>query len=219
MATDADSRNSATPLLPRVQRLFIALETNEAVRRTVAEVQETLRRRGGPRVEMPVRWVSPVRVHLTLQFLGNVVSAHIPSLIAAVAPAVAPHGGLCLRVGDLGAFPSIASPRVLWLGLRGGGNQLTGLQQSVAEAVLTVEGIGADRKPFRPHLTVGRVERPRRDAPEGAALVAALARPVPVPPATWPVEHVALIRSILGAGEPRYTVLERFPLRHGEQAR
>jgi RNA 2',3'-cyclic 3'-phosphodiesterase len=216
MATDADSRDSVTPPTPRIQRLFIALETNEAVRQAVAEVQQTLRRRGDP---LPVRWVRPEQVHLTLQFLGNVVSEHIPPLVAAVAPAVAGHDALFLRADGVGAFPSIESPRVLWLGLRGGDERLLALQRSVAEAVGTVAGVVADRKPFRPHLTLGRVERLHRAAPGMAAIVAALARPVAVPPAAWEVSSVALIRSVLGAGGARYTVLERFPLRNGEQAR
>ena len=220
MATSADSRDSVTPPTPRVQRLFIALETNEAVQHAVADVQQTLRRRGdSPQGSMPVRWVRPAQVHLTLQFLGNVVSSHIPSLVAAVAPSVAMHDALLLRADAVGAFPSMEVPRVLWLGLRGDDDRLMALQRSVAEAVRMVEGVVADRKPFRPHLTLGRIERLRRDAPGIAAVVAALRRPVTVPPAMWPVNSVALIRSVLGAGGSRYTVLERFPLRNGEQAR
>ncbi len=201
-------------LSPRVQRLFIALETDDAMQRTIASVQQTLRRRGGsPQGSMPVRWVRPTQVHLTLQFLGNVVSTHIPSLIVALAPAVATHDALLLRADAVGAFPSTDTPRVLWLGLRGADDGLLALQQAVTEAVRAVEGVVADRKPFRPHLTLGRVERLHRDAPGSAALRAALRRPVTVPPTAWSIECVALIRSVLGAGGSRYTVLERFPLR------
>jgi 2'-5' RNA ligase len=74
-------------------------------------------------------------------------------------------------------------------------------------------------RPAQVHLTLGRVERVRRDAPGMVAVVAALRRPVAVPPTAWPVNSVALIRSVLGPGGSRYTVLERFPLRNGEQAR
>ena len=201
---------------PRFQRLFIALETNEAVQHAVAEVQQTLRRRSD---SLPVRWVQPTKVHLTLQFLGNVVSTHIPPLIAALAPAVATHDALFLRADTVGAFPSVESPRVLWLGLRGDEDRLMALQRAVTEAVRRVESVVADRKPFRPHLTLGRVERLHRDAPGMTAVVSALRRSVAVPPAAWPVESVALIRSVLGAGGSRYTVLERFSLHNGEQAR
>jgi 2'-5' RNA ligase len=203
------------PSGPRMVRLFIALETNEAMQQTVAAVQRSLRRRG----DMPVRWVAPERVHLTLQFLGNVVAAHVPSLIEALGPAIAPHSAMLLRAGEVGAFPSADAPRVLWLGVRGADDGLYALQQAVRDAVHGVEGVVADRKPFRPHLTLGRVRAGRRDMPGLTAVTAALARPVTVPPMAWPVREVALIRSILGPGGSRYTALERFPLRDGEQTR
>ncbi len=200
---------------PRMVRLFIALETNEAMQQTVAAVQRSLQRRG----DIPVRWVAPQQVHLTLQFLGNVVAAHVPSLIEALAPAIAPHPALLLRAGEVGAFPSADAPRVLWLGVRGADDGLLALQQAVRDAVRGVEGVVADRKPFRPHLTLGRARSGRRDMPGLTAITAALARPVAVPPTAWPVREVALIRSVLSPGGSRYTALERFPLRDGEQTR
>jgi RNA 2',3'-cyclic 3'-phosphodiesterase len=208
---DAGERQSG----PRMVRLFIALETDEAMQQAVAAVQRSLRQRG----DMPVRWVAPAQVHLTLQFLGNVVAAHLPSLMAALAPAVAPHPAMLLRAGEVGAFPSVDAPRVLWLGVRGADDSLLSLQQAVRDAVRGVEGVVADRKPFRAHLTLGRVRAGRRDMPGLAAVATALDRPVAVPPTAWPVRSVALIRSVLGPGGSRYTIVERFPLRDGEQTR
>lgn len=200
---------------PRVLRLFIALEMNDAMRQAIAAVQRSLRQRG----DLPVRWVAPQQAHLTLQFLGNVIAAHVPALARAVAPAVARCPAMLLRPGEVGAFPSVDAPRVLWLGVRGSDDGLTTLQRAVADAVRTVAGVVADRKPFRPHLTLGRVQSGRRDTPGMTAIAAALARPVAVPPTTWPVGEVALIRSVLGPGGSRYTSLERFPLKDGAQTR
>ncbi|MGI8856757.1 MAG: RNA 2',3'-cyclic phosphodiesterase [Thermomicrobiales bacterium] len=208
-----DERNEADrPAGPRMVRLFIALETNEAMQHAVASVQRSLRQRG----DLPVRWVAPQQVHLTLQFLGSVVAAHIPSLVRAVEPAVAKHAAMLLRAGEVGAFPSADAPRVLWLGVRGDDDGLLALQRAVRDAVRGVEGVVADRKPFRPHLTLGRVRAGRRDLPGMTAIAAALARPVAAPPTAWPVREVSLIRSVLGPGGSRYTIVERFPLVGGE---
>lgn len=189
-------------------RLFLALEANDAVQEAVAAAQRTLRRRG----DLPVRWTNPGQSHLTLQFFGNVVAEHLPALAEAVQPAVAPFAPLLLREGALGAFPDTDAPRVLWLGLRGDVPELRAMQHALAAAVATVAGVVADRKPFNAHLTLGRVESGRRDTGGVRAVAEAIARPVAVPPVAWPIGHVALVRSVLGAGGSRYTTLMTFPL-------
>lgn len=205
----------STPPGPRILRLFIALELNEAMRQAIAAAQRSLRQRG----DVPVRWVAPEQAHLTLQFLGNVVVAHLPALIHAVAAAVARHPAMLLSAGEVGAFPSVNTPHVLWLGVRGDDIGLMELQRAIADAVRGVEGVVADRKPFLPHLTLGRVRAGRRDMPGLTAVAASLARPVAIPAVAWPIGDVALIRSILGPGGSRYTTLERFPLKEGMRAR
>jgi 2'-5' RNA ligase len=212
---EGDSANGTErPNGPRLLRLFIALETNAAMQTALREAQRTLQRRE----ELPVRWTPLAQMHLTLQFLGNVMAVHVPALDAALRGAVSPHAAVLLRAGAVGAFPSTHAPRVLWLDVRGEVDALTALQRDVARAVWEVEGVVADRKAFRPHLTLGRVREGKRDMPGANAVAAALARPVAVPTAAWPVGEVALIRSVLGAGGPRYTVLGRYPLRGGETA-
>ena len=210
-AHDAPARSPG----PRMVRLFIALETNEAMQQAIAAAQRVLRQRG----DLPVGWSPPQQAHLTLQFLGNVVAAHVPPLMEALGRAVTPYPAMLLRAGEVGAFPSVDAPRVLWLGVRGDEDGLLALQRAVRDAVRSVEGVVADRKPFHPHLTLGRVRIGRRDTPGQAAIAAALVRPIAVPAAAWPVREVALIRSVLGPGGSRYTALGRFPLRDGEQTR
>lgn len=206
---------SETPHGATMLRLFIALETTPDVQEAMAEARRALRRRG----ELPVRWVQPAHAHLTLVFLGNVMAAHLPPLVEAMQPITARHSPFLLRIEGIGAFPSAEEPRVLWLGVGDAVAVLLRLQHEIAQAVFALPGIVADRKPFRPHLTLGRVATGRKDVPGVASVAAALARPVAVPPVGWPIASFALIRSVLGAGGPRYTVVERFPLVAGEQTR
>jgi 2'-5' RNA ligase len=204
---------------PQLLRLFIALETNAAMQAALVAAQEALQRRGGsPLGSMPVRWVPPAQMHLTLQFLGNVVAAHVPALVEALHRAITPQRALLLCAGSVGAFPTNDAPRVLWLDVRAEVDALMALQRAISRAVQHVDDIVADRKPFRPHLTLGRVRHGERDRQGLDAIAAALARPVAIPAAAWPITEVALIRSVLGSGGPRYTVLERFPLHGGEAA-
>ena len=138
----------------------------------------------------------------------------------ALGRAVTPYPAMLLRAGEVGAFPSVDAPRVLWLGVRGDEDGLLALQRAVRDAVRGVEGVVADRKPFHPHLTLGRVRVGRRDtAGAGGNRRRARAANRSSRAAAWPVREVALIRSVLGPGGSRYTALGRFPLRDGEQTR
>ncbi len=201
----------ATPRKLRLLRLFLAIEATDAVRAAVLASQRTLRQRGGG-AALPVRWFSLAQSHLTLQFFGTVLASHVPALVETITPAVAPIAPFLLRDGEIGAFPSCDTPRVLWLGLGGDLPALVSLQHAVAAASATVTGVVADRKPFNPHLTLGRVAVGRASASPVRLVADALSRPVAVPPFAWEVGHVSLIRSVLSAGAVRYTVLATFPL-------
>ena len=211
--SDNPANGPDAPSAARALRLFIALETAADVQEAIAAAQRGLRRYG----ELPVRWTNPAQAHLTLRFLGNVMETQVPPLIAALHPVAARHAPFLLRVGAVGAFPSMEAPRVLWLGVEGAVGALNALQRDVAGAIRPLEGIAADEQRFRAHLTLGRVVAGRGNQSGSAAVAKALTGTVAVPPAGWPVSSFALIRSVLGAGGPRYTVVERFAL-HEERA-
>ncbi|MFN3650918.1 MAG: RNA 2',3'-cyclic phosphodiesterase [Armatimonadota bacterium] len=189
-------------------RLFIALPaTPEVVRRA----QETISRLRGAG---DVRWVAPDRLHLTLKFLGDTPAGKLPEIIAGIAAKANTFSRFMVELGGAGAFPNLRRPQTLWLGFAGrGAETLTALAAAVDEAAHAA-GWPREKRPFQPHLTLGRVrssrelrelaERLRR---EGEAATASV---------EWPVEELHLVRSVLRPQGPEYTVLERFPLREEE---
>jgi len=198
------------PVTARIVRVFLALELPEAVRVAMGNAQRALRRHGN----LPATWVAAKDAHLTLLFFGNVVAVHLPEIVGAVTPVAARHAAFSLRLDALGAFPSLEMPRVIWLGVAGQRDALTTLQADITATMLDVTGVVAERKPFRPHLTLARVDA-RRDQPGVSAVAAALARPFAVPPITWEATRVVLMRTMPGGGgdgRRRYTMLHAFPL-------
>jgi len=203
------ARAAAIATGPRIVRIFLALEIPDAVRGAMADAQRSLRRHG----DLPAQWTHADDAHLTLLFFGNVVATHLPAIIAATAPVTARHSPFLLRLGTIGAFPSLEAPRVVWLGIAGQTDALTALQGELAAVMAGVAGVVADRKAFRPHLTLARIDA-RRDRPGVSAVVEALAHPLTVPPLAWDVPRVVLVRTMPGGGQrsTRYTVLHAFPL-------
>lgn len=150
----------------------------------------------------------PENLHVTLAFLGELDSAEISRAAdAASAAAVAAGGDWKLAWGNAGAFPSLARPSVVWLGLADG--VITAKVQGLLVAELRLRGLPFDDRPFRPHLTLARVRNglTRQRAADLDAVIAALVAPVPAA-----VEALVLYRSKLGRGPAVYEQLARASL-------
>lgn len=180
-------------------RLFAAVALPAPLERAAGEWIASL----SAEVGRGVRWVRPEGLHLTLHFFGGVPAEARPRIETALAAGVSRGGGpFELALEGLGAFPSLARARVVWVGAAGPGvERLCQLQASIARAV-EAAGFPVEARPFHPHLTLGRVEGapPPRLA---AALAAGRGRPL----GRWVVEAVTLVRSELAPGGSRYTPL------------
>ena len=93
-------------------RVFAAVPVSDDVRELMRRAEETLAPRG-----WPMKWVKPELAHLTLKFYGNISTDRLSDLSMRLATVAAGAGALRIRTTTVGAFPSAARPRVIWLGL------------------------------------------------------------------------------------------------------
>ena len=200
-ATHAVAR--AVEPTPAAWRLFVAIDVGDAARAAIRTAQEHCREAG-----FPLRPVATAGAHLTLRFLGATDPTRVPVLGAALRTVAAERGPFALHTAAPGAFPSAARARVLWLGLAGSPTQLSALQRATAAALADC-GVPHERKPFHPHLTIGRIVA--STAPP-AARTAALLAALPVVAAPLPVTAIHLLRSTLSPGGARYTTVLTAPL-------
>lgn len=183
-------------------RAFIALPLPDTLRaRAAAAAQELLDRLGRQRSAQPLRAVPPENMHITLRFLGDVEPGQLDGLserLAAIAAATAPFD---YRLGGMIALPGPASPRVLAAAV----TPCPPLHDlaHVVEAAVVAEGFGAERQPFRPHVTLARVRarRPPR-LPAGLPAIEAEGR----------AREVVLYRSDPGHAGQVYTGVRRMEL-------
>lgn len=187
-------------------RLFVACEVPEETRQAITEVIEVLRARSGT----AVRWIRPEGIHVTLKFLGEVPVKQLPAIKLAVQEAVLVSSPFELEFSNIGTFGGREGLRIMWVGIAGDVLRLEKLVRDV-NAALGVVGFEAERRPFRPHLTLGRVrdEIPTRQRAEIEVAVGKME----VPPATWRTNQVSLMRSRLTAAGAQYEVIATFPLR------
>ncbi len=183
-------------------RLFIAVPLPDQVRAALGQLQERL-----AEAQADIKWVEPANLHLTLKFLGETPEGQVPAITEALTVTARSVARVELGLGALGAFPSMASPRVVWVGLHEGAQPLAALAQQLERSGRALGWRQAER-PFSPHLTLGRVRSPRGRA----QLVHALRKAAWRPPSPWPAAAVTLYQSVLSSSGPRYTALAEAPL-------
>ena len=188
---------AATPAV----RAFVALALDPHARAAVEAAAGALRGDAAADPAGALRWGAPETWHLTLRFLGDVPPATAAALGGALADAAARCAPVDLRFTGAGTFPPAGRPRVVWIGVAATPALLAA--HRVVEDACAAVGLGRERRPFRPHLTVARV-RPDR-ALDPMALGAALAR-VGFVVATR-VASLHLMRSDLSPAGARHSTL------------
>lgn len=138
--------------MPDTIRAFVAIELPHRVIVSIAEIQSRLKAYG-----FNIRWVRPENIHLTIKFLGNIAAETVAPVCEAVSNAVSDYEPLSLEAGGVGVFPHMRRPRVVWIGITGRNTGLQALQKRV-DAELAAMGFAKERRPFKGHLTLGRVK-------------------------------------------------------------
>ncbi|MFQ5530438.1 MAG: RNA 2',3'-cyclic phosphodiesterase [Gemmatimonadota bacterium] len=136
-------------------RVFVAVNMPVHIQRDLARVVRRL-----SEASIPVRWVPPENLHLTLRFLGEQAEADRGSIVDVLSRAAEDAAPFEVSFGAVGAFPSPRRPRVIWIGVEPV-PRLRLLRDSL-ERHLARAGFGTDGVPFRPHVTLGRASRTSR---------------------------------------------------------
>ncbi|MCS7179387.1 MAG: RNA 2',3'-cyclic phosphodiesterase [Anaerolineae bacterium] len=188
-------------------RAFIAILLPEPLLEQLARIQQMLERQIPPG---SVRWVKPEGIHLTLKFLGDTPEERIPTIRAALSAVARAAVPCTFTVGDLGCFPSLRRPRVLWVGVQEPLGRLTALQAAVERAMASL-GYPPEGRGFSPHLTLGRVKdsaSPRDVARVGEVVASGSVGTL----GEVQAESFALIQSILRPTGAEYVPLAEFRL-------
>lgn len=182
-------------------RLFIAIDLSEDVKDVLLE---TAVRMADSLPKRAIRWVRREQLHLTLRFLGDTAVSQLPKLRQATTQIASRYQPLQLRLSGVGAFPNRKRPRVIWAGLVG---ELAPLQKLQSELEDQVVGMGwkREKRPFNPHITLGRVKN--------APLARGLNWQVGLAGLGFGVTAVQLVQSELRPSGAMYTVLKEAPLR------
>jgi 2'-5' RNA ligase len=137
-------------------RTFIAIELSDEIKNTLDQTQSHLKYAGAD-----VKWVELSNIHLTLKFLGEIdekTCENVKSILDETAKSYKPFE---ISLKEIGAFPNIDFPRVIWVGLDKGEKETTELADKINTALSDQVGFDKEARVFAAHLTIGRVRSPK----------------------------------------------------------
>ena len=191
----------------RPPRLFVAVPVPPGPLADVTALVASVRE--GPLGQVP-RWVHLETLHLTVRFLGDTSPDLVPAVADAIGAAVAGHAAFDVELAGAGSFPPAGKIRTLWLGLARGATELGALADALDPALEPL-GWAPDTRPYRPHMTVARLDAASRA--DGATIAEVLAYAASDFRTAFRAERVVLYRSHLGGGAPRHEPVLEVPLR------
>ena len=181
-------------------RTFIALPLSEKVISAMAGVQRQLMDSGAE-----VKWDGPEKFHITLKFLGDTDSSLVSEMSDRLRKSIGNSPAFELNFVNLGGFPNIDRPRVVWIGAAES-QQIIRLQSQV-ERVCTALGFATDDRAFHTHITLGRVKGNRHLERLTASL-----KSITFEPLLARCTEVHFVRSELRPTGSVYTLLNSIPL-------
>ena len=135
-------------------RTFLAIPLDTATLNLIESIQQQLT------PDLPdIRWVRSINLHLTLCFFGNISEENLEKaadIMVSIGSLFAPFS---LALMKIGAHPSTGRARVVWIEVQ---SARLGELHHALQAQLHAAGFPIERRPFRPHITIGRSRKGTR---------------------------------------------------------
>lgn len=159
-----------------------------------------------------INWVKPENIHITLSFLGETDLEALEEQSVVIESLLNASPGFRLGTTETGIYPHANAPRVLWVGAAPYDLTLSGLKQNL-DKELSRLGYELDKRPFQPHITLGRVKSISRKSSFIHKFLAAEVREF-----EFEVERVVWMKSTLTPVGAEYEELKSFKINSGGQS-
>ena len=146
-----------------------------------------------------IKLVKRENLHLTIRFLGEISLDQIETIKKILSDIK--HERFYIKIEKIGAFPSNFNPRVIWIGIIRGAENLKEIYRSIEPKIRKI-GIRGDKKGFSPHLTIARVKSKKR-----SNIAKFIQKKENVSIGTMLVDKIRLKKSILTSKGPIYETL------------
>lgn len=189
------------PLKTPTLRLFLAIPFHEVFFQEISCVLESLSRK-----ITGIRYVNPQQVHLTLHFFGSTPAAQVEQIDASLRKLALIFTPFQVCLGQIGGFPSLRHPKVIWMGIQEKTGQLSLLYQMIQREVQQL-GFEIEHRPIHPHVTLGRIQKRCGDLEPMLSKIK-----FDLPTQEKVLDHFVLYQSHCFPEGARYEVLKTYPM-------
>jgi len=178
-------------------RSFIAIELTEEIKDKLSKIQDELKKSNAD-----VKWVDPKNIHLTLKFLGDVEEKRLEDIKRILKRISEKYKEFSIELHQIGAFPKISSPRVIWIGIEKGKLELSQFFLELEDELKNI-GFKKEEREFSAHITIGRV----RSGLNRIKLIEEIKKISSAPKLNSSVNKITLFKSTLTPKGPIYEVI------------
>lgn len=133
-------------------RVFIAIEIAEQIKEKIICVQNKLKASN-----ILANWTKKENFHLTLKFLGEISETQLISVIKITEETSSKLMSFYFEIGEIGVFPHINHPQVIWVGILQGNEKILEYQ-NLLNTNLAKLGFEKEKRKFHPHFTLARIK-------------------------------------------------------------
>ena len=136
-------------------RVFIAVDIEDPlILSRLERFKEALLATG-----VPMKPVETQNIHLTLRFIGEIPRWRVEEIEKSVLSTIRGEPFRVVLKG-VGAFPTPSRPRVIWVGVEEGAEELKKYRDTIEEGLRKL-GLPPERQSFVPHITLARIKGSR----------------------------------------------------------
>jgi 2'-5' RNA ligase len=154
-----------------------------------------------------LRFTKPAGMHVTLHFFGELPDSAVAELQSIWEDPALVRPFVSASFDAVGCFPQRGNPRVIWIGIRKGREELSMYSEAFQSRISSL-GYRQDPRGFTPHVTLARND--------GARIEAGQVWGIPVPQNGFFFRECVLFQSILTPRGAEYIVLKRAVFKGGE---
>ncbi len=152
---------------------------------------------------LPVKWTREANLHVTLFFLGHIDDESAAEVCSIVQGVAENEDIFDLNMEKIELAPSADDPQIIWLS----GEPSEELRKIHEKIEKELGMFKTERKIFRPHITLGRIRKHKREALEEKPEISEKFQLI------IPVESIDIMASDFGDGQNEYALIEACPLK------